>query len=74
METLSTYEKQFQGQFARGNPEGNVINFPKYPLTKNQLKVLNKNFWPTPGYKRKKERKKERNLKWQTKLQKENQT
>lgn len=41
METLSPYEKQFQGRLAIA-----------YSFTKNQFKVLNKNwnFSPNPGY------------------------
>ena len=57
METLSTYEKRFQREFARDYAVGNVTNLSKYSFTKNQFKVLNKNlnFCLTPGYYSKKE-------------------
>ena len=48
---MSTYEKQFQKTIpCRDDPECNVINLSKYLFTKNQSKVLNKNYCPTPGY------------------------
>ena len=57
METLSTYEKKFQREFARDYAVGNVTNLSKYSFTKNQFKVLNKNlnFCLTPGCYSKKE-------------------
>ena len=57
METLSTYEKKFQREFARDYPVGNVRNLSKYSFTKNQFKVVNKNlnFCLTPGCYSKKE-------------------